>query len=162
MEKLKPMTANEIVKALRYCSGAYPIDCEKCQIHGKVENCTEQKLMMIANDLIEQQQAEIKQLEKEWEEAVCTATEFESQVYELQAEIERLKAVRLVRCIQADEPFEVGKLYPVCGDNNGVHVIGVTEDGEPYDLMCHNYGDELWDVMKIIDGECLGAKFCAE
>ena len=74
------MTANEIVKALREAADGGGL------LFGR------DVVARAAADLIEQQQAEIKQLEHEWEEAVCTATEFESQVYELQKEIERLKA----------------------------------------------------------------------
>ena len=68
-------------------------------------------------------------------------------------------AVQVVRCIQTALPFEYGKVYPICGWNNGVHIIGVSEQGDPVDLVCHNYGDELWDAEKTDGIECLGARF---
>ena len=73
-------------------------------------------------------------------------------------------AVPVVRCIQTALPFEYGKVYPICGWNNGVHIIGVSEQGDPVDLVCHNYGDELWDAEKTDGIECLGARFvyCAD
>ena len=73
-------------------------------------------------------------------------------------------AVPVVRCIQPALPFEYGKVYPICGWNNGVHIIGVSEQGDPVDLVCHNFGDELWDAEKTDGIECLGARFvyCAD
>lgn len=37
--------------------------------------------------------------------------------------------------------FRPGFIYPICGWRNGIHVIGATSDGDPYDLECHNFGD---------------------
>ena len=44
-------------------------------------------------------------------------------------------------CIKSNSNiFKVGHIYPICGDNNGLHVIGINSEGDPYDLLCFNYG----------------------
>ena len=43
-------------------------------------------------------------------------------------------------CVKSDNDiFVVGHIYPICGDNDGKHVIGVNSLGRPYDLLCYSY-----------------------
>ena len=60
---------------------------------------------------------------------------------------------RLVRCIKDYKVFKSGHVYPVCGNNNGSHVIGMDKDGEPFDLICHDYGDIGDKVHFLCDHE---------
>lgn len=43
-------------------------------------------------------------------------------------------------CVKSNSDiFTVGYIYPICGTNNGMHVIGADSCGDPYDLLCFNY-----------------------
>jgi hypothetical protein len=47
-------------------------------------------------------------------------------------------------CIKSNSDiFKPGFIYPICGWNNGIHIIGETSNGDPYDLVCHNFGDMI-------------------
>lgn len=58
--------------------------------------------------------------------------------------------MRVAICLRDYKVFNKGELYPVVGYNNGSHVIGVDKNGEPFDLICHDFGDEM------CDHECAG------
>ena len=36
--------------------------------------------------------------------------------------------------------FQVGDVFPILGYNNGVHICFVNSDGDPADILCHNWG----------------------
>ena len=43
-------------------------------------------------------------------------------------------------CIKSNSNiFKIGHIYPICGKKDGLHVIGVGPEGDPYDLVCLNY-----------------------
>lgn len=48
------------------------------------------------------------------------------------------------RCLwSATECYEVGKIYPVIGWNNGTHIIGIDKHGDIHDGCGENHGDEI-------------------
>lgn len=40
--------------------------------------------------------------------------------------------------------FIVGDIYARIGDNNGIHVFYIDKNGDPIDVLCHNYDDGLY------------------
>lgn len=50
-----------------------------------------------------------------------------------------------VLCIKGNRYFIPGTLYPMLGWNNGNHVFSIDELGNSYDMILHNYGDDLID-----------------
>lgn len=62
----------------------------------------------------------------------------------------------LVYCKKSDSGgiFNRGKYYPVCGNNNGIQVIGTNRDGDAVVALLHNYGRGVLLNAVDIDGAC--------
>lgn len=64
-----------------------------------------------------------------------------------------MKMSRLVKCLKDYKTFKEGHIYPVCGDNNGSHVIGVYKTGDPFSLLCYDYSDNDGTPVMLCDAE---------
>ena len=38
-------------------------------------------------------------------------------------------------CVTSGKGFEKGKIYPILGDNNGIHILREDSYGDPYDFL---------------------------
>ena len=43
-------------------------------------------------------------------------------------------------CVTSGEGFEKGKIYPILGTNNGIHILRRGDDGDPYDFIAASGG----------------------
>lgn len=60
------------------------------------------------------------------------------------------KSFTIVECVTPGKGYEEGKLYPMGGWNNGVHIMRITEEGDPITecFMCGGIGKGIinsWD-----------------
>ena len=50
----------------------------------------------------------------------------------------------VVLCTKSGMGFKQGVHYAVVGRNNGVHVFRTDENDDPHEVLCHEFGCELW------------------
>ena len=56
---------------------------------------------------------------------------------------EKMRIYEPVLCVKSGKGFKEGNIYPMLGWNNGHHVFREDENGNPEEIILHDFGSEL-------------------